>query len=108
MSYIPLTYYDIQHENNNLEGGAENITNQDVERHQQMSIYNDRYLNYMEPSTTSLYNIPRGTIMYHGSLNRESFNPYDIRLGDDKLVAFLKYPSASISKFWSEKVFPFP
>ena len=88
MSYIPLTYYDIQDENNNLEGGAENITNQDVERHQQMSIYNDRYLNYMEPSKTSLYNIPRGTIMYHGSLNRESFNPYDIRLGDDKLVAF--------------------
>ena len=88
MSYIPLIYYDIQDENNNLEGGADNITNQDVERHQQMSIYNDRYLNYMEPSKTSLYNIPRGTIMYHGSLNRESFNPYDIRLGDDKLVAF--------------------
>ena len=88
MSYIPLTYYNIQEENNNLEGGAEKITADDVMRHQQMSIYNDRYLNYMEPSKTSLYNIPRGTIMYHGSLNRESFNPYDIRLGDDKLVAF--------------------
>lgn len=88
MSYIPLTYYNLSDENNNLEGGAEKITADDVMRHQQMSIYNDRYLNYMEPSKTSLYNIPRGTIMYHGSLNRESFNPYDIRLGDDKLVAF--------------------
>ena len=88
MSYIPLTYYNLSDENNNLEGGAEQITADDVMRHQQMSIYNDRYLNYMEPSKTSLYNIPRGTIMYHGSLNRESFNPYDIRLGDDKLVSF--------------------
>ena len=53
-----------------------------------MSIYNDRYLNYMEPSKTSLYSIPKGSILYHGSLNRESFNPYDFRLGDDKLVAY--------------------
>ena len=89
MSDIPLVYYNLPEIKNNLEGGAaEKITNDDIMRHQQMSIYNDRYLNYMEPSKTSLYNIPRGTILYHGSLNRESFNPYDIRLGEDKLVAF--------------------
>ena len=45
-------------------------------------------VNYMEPSRTSLYTIPIGTILYHGSLNRESFNPYDIRLGNDKLVSY--------------------
>ena len=89
MSYIPLTYYNLKYENNNLVGGQEpNEDFNEVNRYNQQSIYNDRYLNYMEPSKTSLYNIPRGTIMYHGSLNRESFNPYDIRLGDDKLVSF--------------------
>ena len=89
MSTIPLIYYNLPvKKENNLEGGSGEITNDDVMRHRQMSIYNYRYLNYMEPSKTTLYNIPRGTIMYHGSLNRESFNPYDIRLGDDKLVAF--------------------
>ena len=91
MSYIPLTYYNLKYENNNLVGGQEpneNFNDNNVDTYNQQSIYNDRYLNYMEPSKTSLYNIPRGTIMYHGSLNRESFNPYDIRLGDDKLVSF--------------------
>lgn len=100
MSNIPLIYnLNNSEENllknnispvniNNLEGGADEINNDDIMRHQQMSIYNDRYLNYAEPSKTTLYSIPRGTILYHGSLNRESFNPYDIRLGDDKLVSF--------------------
>lgn len=69
-------------------GGKEDISEKDVLRHQQMSIYNDRKLNYMEPSKTNLYTIPKGSIIYHGSLNRESFNPYDIRLGDDKLVSY--------------------
>jgi len=42
----------------------------------------------MEPSKTTLYTVPKGTLLYHGSLNRESFNPYDIRLGDDRLVSY--------------------
>jgi hypothetical protein len=97
MSDIPLKYYNNHHNINNqndiigspyIQLGGEDITNDDIMKHQQMSIYNDRYLNYAEPSKTSLYSIPRGTILYHGSLNRESFNPYDIRLGDDKLVAY--------------------
>jgi hypothetical protein len=95
MSDIPLKYYNNEsnsdEKNNsseNIQKGGEDITEADIMKHQQMSIYNDRYLNYAEPSKTSLYSIPRGTIMYHGSLNRESFNPYDIRLGDDKLVAY--------------------
>lgn len=65
-----------------------NINEVDVARHQQMSLYNDKYLNYMEPSKTTLYTIPKGTLLYHGSLNKESFNPYDIRLGDDRLVSY--------------------
>lgn len=65
-----------------------NINETDVARHQQMSLYNDKYLNYMEPSKTTLYTIPKGTLLYHGSLNKESFNPYDIRLGDDRLVSY--------------------
>ena len=53
-----------------------------------MSLYNDKNLNYMEPSKTTLFTIPKGSLLYHGSLNKESFNPYDIRLGDDKLVSY--------------------
>ena len=83
---VPLEYYNLDYENN--QKGGEDIDEADVLRHQQMSIYNDRYLNYMEPSKTSLYSIPKGSILYHGSLNRESFNPYDIRLGDDRLVSY--------------------
>ena len=73
---------------NDQEGGGLQVSQADVMRHQQMSIYNDRYLNYMEPSKTSLYIIPRGTILYHGSMVKESFNPYDIRLGEDRLVSY--------------------
>lgn len=87
MSLIPLKYYN-NSSNIDTQNGGNEITEEDIERHQQQSIYNDRYLNYAEPSTTSLYSIPRGHILYHGSLSKESFNPYDIRLGDDKLVAF--------------------
>jgi hypothetical protein len=67
---------------------AEEVDEAEQLRMQQMSIYNDKFLNYMEPSKTTLYTIPQGTILYHGSLYKESFNPYDIRLGDDKLVSY--------------------
>ena len=43
---------------------------------------------YAEPSKTQLFTIPTGTIIYHGSLNKEAFNPFDIRLGDDRLVSY--------------------
>ena len=65
---VPLEYYNLDYENN--QKGGEDIDEADVLRHQQMSIYNDRYLNYMEPSKTSLYNIPRGTILH------DSLHPY--------------------------------
>jgi len=60
----------------------------DVKQQLQMSIYNREKLNYMEPSKTTLYTIQRGTVLYHGSLYKESFNPFDIRLGEDKLVSY--------------------
>merc|ERR1711916_34332 len=85
----------VEEKDNNQQGGVPpqassglQISQADVARHQSMSIYNDRYLNYMEPSKTTLYVIPRGTILYHGSMVKESFNPYDIRLGDDRLVSY--------------------
>jgi hypothetical protein len=62
----------------------------DAEARQQLqtSVYSGEKLNYMEPSKTNLYTIPRGTILYHGTLYKESFNPFDIRLGEDKLVSY--------------------
>ena len=57
---------------------------------------NSKKLAYQEPSKTSLYTIPQGTILYHGSLTRETFNTHDIRLGDDKLIAYFS-PSKRIA-----------
>ena len=82
----PLKYYNLEYENN--QKGGKDLNEDDILKHQQMSMFNNERLNYMEPSKTTLYTIPKGTLLFHGSLNRESFNPYDIRLGDDKLVAY--------------------
>ena len=60
----------------------------DVRQQLQTSVYSGEKLNYMEPSKTNLYTIPKGTILYHGTLYKESFNPFDIRLGEDKLVSY--------------------
>jgi hypothetical protein len=106
----PLKYYNLEYESNqnggdqnngdqndgdpnndeeiNQNGGEAELNENDVTRFQQMSLYNDKNLNYMEPSKTTLFTIPKGSLLYHGSLNKESFNPYDIRLGDDKLVSY--------------------
>ena len=74
--------YKINYNNYSLTGGEKTDLNI------QKSIFNPEKLNYMEPSKTTLYKIPKGTILYHGSLTKESFNPYDIRLGDDRLVSY--------------------
>ena len=55
---------------------------------QPLSLQNPNMINYMEPSKTTTYTIPQGTILYHGSMVRESFNPYDIKLGNDTLVSY--------------------
>jgi hypothetical protein len=70
------------------EGSYQGPTEVDVKQQLQSSIYNRDKLNYMEPSKTTVYTIPRGTILYHGSLYKESFNPFDIRLNEDKLVSY--------------------
>ena len=43
---------------------------------------------YTEASRMTLYTIPKGSILYHGSKNKESFNPFNIKLGDDTLVGY--------------------
>ena len=43
-------------------------------------------LPYGEDNT--MYSIPVGTILYHGSLYKETFNPAHIRLGDERLIAY--------------------
>jgi hypothetical protein len=70
------------------EGTYQGPSEADVKQQLQSSIYSRDKLNYMEPSKTTLYTIPRGTILYHGSLYKESFNPFDIRLKEDTLVSY--------------------
>lgn len=50
--------------------------------------YYPRDLAYMDASKTVVYTIPAGTLLYHGTMYRETFNPFDIKLGDDNLVAY--------------------
>jgi len=70
------------------EGTYQGPSEADVKQQLQSSIYSRDKLNYMEPSKTTLYTIPKGTILYHGSLYKESFNPFDIRMNEDKLVSY--------------------
>jgi len=45
-------------------------------------------LGYMEPTHLTLYTIPANTILYHGSKNVDTFDPNNIKLGDDTLISF--------------------
>lgn len=45
-------------------------------------------LEYMEPSKYTTYTIKKGTTLYHGSTSKETFNPYNIKLGSSSLVVF--------------------
>lgn len=45
-------------------------------------------LQYMKPSEMTLYSIPQGTELYHGSKELESFDTTRINVGKDSLVAF--------------------
>lgn len=45
-------------------------------------------LMYMDASKVITYTIPIGTLLYHGTMIKETFNPFDIKLGDDNLVAY--------------------
>tara|TARA_Y100000991_G_scaffold206359_1_gene183435 strand:- start:1168 stop:1815 length:648 start_codon:yes stop_codon:yes gene_type:complete len=75
---------DIQEGGANYQNNAPNTVYNSVPQNMNQNLN----LNPVAPGTTQLYNIPAGTILYHGSLNKESFNPYDIRLGDDRLVSY--------------------
>lgn len=76
--------YDMQPIDDTLQAPNE----ADLRQELQTNTYNEEQLTYMEPSKTNLYTIPKGTILFHGTLYKESFNPYDIRLGEDKLVSY--------------------
>ena len=79
--------YKINYKKEIIGGSNSQISDKDLKK-TELSIYNDKHINYMEPSKTSLYLIERGTILYHGSMSKGQFNPYDIRLGDDRLAAY--------------------
>lgn len=79
----------------------------DVKEHTQYSIYNRKKLNYAEPSKTNLYTIPQGTILYHGSMYKEAFNPFDIKLGDDHLVSYFS-PNKRLAADYIVSCFLYP
>jgi hypothetical protein len=45
-------------------------------------------LKYEDPSQITVYTIKAGTFLYHGTTSKETFNPVNIKLGDDTLVAY--------------------
>lgn len=45
-------------------------------------------LPFSEPSRMKTYTITKGTILYHGSKSKETFNPYNIKLGSSNLIVF--------------------
>lgn len=57
--------------------------------YQPLEIPSQTELRYMEPSKTTLYTVPEGTILYQGS-DVESFSPFNIKVsnGDDRVAFF--------------------
>jgi len=43
---------------------------------------------FTDSSRITLYRIKKGTILYHGSKNKETFNPSNIKLDDDSLAGY--------------------
>lgn len=48
----------------------------------------DEKILYSEPSKLNLYTIKKGTFLYHGTNKTETFDPYNVKLNDDTMVAF--------------------
>ena len=74
--------------NNNQQMMGQPQNNQPMNGNQGTYNYYPRDLSYMDASKTVVYTIPAGTLLYHGTMYRETFNPFDIKLGDDNLVAY--------------------
>ncbi|CAH6421592.1 Hypothetical protein KVN_LOCUS365 [uncultured virus] len=55
---------------------------------QQKRLILESKLNFMQPSKIETYTIPIGTILYHGTKSKETFNPLNIKLSDSNLVAY--------------------
>ena len=89
--------YKLNYDNFNLIGGDETVNDENVENvndEKENEVVNEDIkissvkLPFMSPSKTTVYTIFEGTILYHGSMMKESFNPDDIRLGNDNLVSY--------------------
>ena len=93
--------YKLNYDTYNLEGGAvttnsvipDTINDNDIDTKENQVVNEDITLSsvklpFMNPSKTTVYTIFEGTILYHGSMMKESFNPDDIRLGTDNLVSY--------------------
>lgn len=80
--------------NETKEEKQEMLTNQeqdDKEQEQeqeQEQLVNVTPVLYSDPSVPSLYTLRAGTILYHGSYHKRSFNPFNIQLGEDNLIAY--------------------
>ncbi len=61
-------------------------TNQYVS-HELRTFQGETPVNYSQPSGTTVMTIPKGTILYHGTLTKQTFDPTMIQLGADSLIA---------------------
>jgi hypothetical protein len=64
-------------------------------------------LKFSEPSSLSLYTIPEGTILYHGSLTIKQFNTSRIMLNNSTSVAFFS-PNRKISETYIDSCSKYP
>lgn len=87
-----LTRFDIDHDNDqNTETAESSQSNaQKCEDNNKGKASKDigPKLQFSEPSRMKTYTITKGTILYHGSKSKETFNPYNIKLGSSNLIVF--------------------
>lgn len=73
----------------NQKGGRDVVSKpKDTPVEKKIDIPDSTNLKPMDTSHMTLYTIPRGTLLYHGSKTKETFNPHNIVLNDKELVAF--------------------
>lgn len=62
---------------------------QDQERNQlEITTLESVKVPYQKPSSRQLYTIPAGKILYHGSTDKKTFDPFKIKLSESTLSAF--------------------
>lgn len=92
LNYLNYILNDKKYINNidDLLGGQNNIDQDNIDDINDLTDNNNVLTKslFTDSSRITLYRIKKGTILYHGSKNKETFNPSNIKLDDNTLACY--------------------